>query len=354
MKKAIVLILPIFFLAQSCNILTSGLTGKGGSGSRGVFISTDNGQTWQESNALTAGGSISGANVNRLVVDRNDSKNLLAVTGNSGVYASNDSGATWFQFLPNVSGHDAYLNPQNSQEIVVAGVSGSRPAIVKSIDGGGAWTQVYSHPVAEAAVTAIVYDQRNPAILYAGLSTGTIIKSIDGGLNWNILVTHKDRVVRLLLSANGSTLYMLGRAQGLKKSNDGGRTWTDLELPEKHTSELQSQFYLLFLLFFLMIRRPPTSTLFPYTTLFRSMGARFICLAAHRVSKNQTTEAGPGRTWSFRKKRPSTTTWHSKIRRTPTFCIWPHPPGCIKLPTGAAVGANYRSPQRHRSRRSRR
>src|SRR5258707_15710000 len=28
--------------------------------------------------------------------------------------------------------------------------------------------------------------------------------------------------------------------------------------------------YLLFLFFFLMIRRPPRSTLFPYTTLFRS------------------------------------------------------------------------------------
>src|SRR3712207_6886821 len=28
--------------------------------------------------------------------------------------------------------------------------------------------------------------------------------------------------------------------------------------------------YLFFLLFFLMIRRPPRSTLFPYTTLFRS------------------------------------------------------------------------------------
>src|SRR3989338_5266843 len=39
---------------------------------------------------------------------------------------------------------------------------------------------------------------------------------------------------------------------------------------EEHTSELQSQFHLLFLLFFLMIRRPPRSTLFPYTTLFRS------------------------------------------------------------------------------------
>src|SRR5258708_29929122 len=31
--------------------------------------------------------------------------------------------------------------------------------------------------------------------------------------------------------------------------------------------------YLLFLFFFLMIRRPPRSTLFPYTTLFRSLRA---------------------------------------------------------------------------------
>src|SRR2546430_16394503 len=30
-------------------------------------------------------------------------------------------------------------------------------------------------------------------------------------------------------------------------------------------------FFLLFLFFFLMIRRPPRSTLFPYTTLFRSL-----------------------------------------------------------------------------------
>src|SRR2546430_15120848 len=35
----------------------------------------------------------------------------------------------------------------------------------------------------------------------------------------------------------------------------------------------------LFFFFFLMIRRPPRSTLFPYTTLFRSKAARI----AHRV-----------------------------------------------------------------------
>src|SRR5947209_19835720 len=34
------------------------------------------------------------------------------------------------------------------------------------------------------------------------------------------------------------------------------------------------RFFLLFSFFFLMIRRPPRSTLFPYTTLFRSHKAR--------------------------------------------------------------------------------
>src|SRR3989338_5248495 len=45
---------------------------------------------------------------------------------------------------------------------------------------------------------------------------------------------------------------------------------------EEHTSELQSQIQLVCLLvIFLMIRRPPRSTLFPYTTLFRSNCNRF-------------------------------------------------------------------------------
>src|SRR3989304_92680 len=39
---------------------------------------------------------------------------------------------------------------------------------------------------------------------------------------------------------------------------------------EEQTSELQSRLHPACPLFFLMIRRPPRSTLFPYTTLFRS------------------------------------------------------------------------------------
>src|SRR5437899_11219989 len=37
-------------------------------------------------------------------------------------------------------------------------------------------------------------------------------------------------------------------------------------------------YFLVFFFFFLMIRRPPRSTLFPYTTLFRSMIGVFVAL----------------------------------------------------------------------------
>src|SRR5438876_11707794 len=40
-------------------------------------------------------------------------------------------------------------------------------------------------------------------------------------------------------------------------------------------------FFFVFFFFFLMIRRPPRSTLFPYTTLFRSLGAGLMALVPH-------------------------------------------------------------------------
>src|SRR5712691_12147435 len=57
--------------------------------------------------------------------------------------------------------------------------------------------------------------------------------------------------------------------------------------------------YGIFFFFFLMIRRPPRSTLFPYTTLFRSLGdlaqrfglAHMACLAlAPKRSEEHTSE----------------------------------------------------------------
>ena len=70
-----------------------------------------------------------------------------------------------------------------------------------------------------------------------------------------------------------------------------------------------------FLFFFLMIRRPPRSTLFPYTTLFRSVRRRCIC---GRISKRKCRlhhSFWPG--WRIRHNRsvPAALLWEA-LRRT--------------------------------------
>src|SRR6266513_3199286 len=55
---------------------------------------------------------------------------------------------------------------------------------------------------------------------------------------------------------------------------------------------LYSSSYLLSFFFFLMIRRPPRSTLFPYTTLFRSLAGRSVDLSRRVSVRGRETGAG--------------------------------------------------------------
>src|SRR3990167_7107086 len=79
------------------------------------------------------------------------------------------------------------------------------------------------------------------------------------------------------------------------------RTWKSAiwigwrQRSEEHTSELQSQSNLVCPPLFLMIRRPPRSTLFPYTTLFRSQQiAQRPCQPAYRYHARGSQRYGLG------------------------------------------------------------
>ena len=68
--------------------------------------------------------------------------------------------------------------------------------------------------------------------------------------------------------------------------------------------------------FFLMIRRPPRSTLFPYTTLFRSAAAPSLFLLT--ISRCGSAPAFYTAHSSLR-QRPSFYTAHFSLRQRPTF-----------------------------------
>src|SRR5579864_9732608 len=70
--------------------------------------------------------------------------------------------------------------------------------------------------------------------------------------------------------------------------------------------------YCVFLFFFfLMIRRPPRSTLFPYTTLFRSFPAPF---------GPMTANSSPGNTWKLDRKSTRLNSSHMSISYA-VFCL---------------------------------
>src|SRR2546430_8680874 len=72
--------------------------------------------------------------------------------------------------------------------------------------------------------------------------------------------------------------------------------------------------------FFLMIRRPPRSTLFPYTTLFRS-NVLVLRRSRHRVAEDSLrTSTGAGRSGGRDRKSTRLNSSHSQISYA-VFCL---------------------------------
>src|SRR5256885_13215529 len=79
---------------------------------------------------------------------------------------------------------------------------------------------------------------------------------------------------------------------------------------------------MLFLFFFLMIRRPPRSTLFPYTTLSRSVGPSFFSDGSFQSSRPSASQAsGPvlrfSRWWRKKRSRSTRSEEHTSELQSP-------------------------------------
>lgn len=232
MKRAILTILPLLFTAQACNFLFGDIYGEQATGTRGVMVSVDSGDTWAEANKINPNKSLSGAQIMRLHIEEGASENILAATLNVGLYASDNKTETWIQLLPGYSAYDVYINPVNHDEIYTSGSKRGLPAVMKSADRGGTWTQIYSAPT-KGAAEVIKFDPKNPAVIYAGLSSGTLLRSIDGGQTWKGIADLDDRIWRIAVGNDaGGTIYALLREQGFRRSQDGGKTWIEIKLPD--------------------------------------------------------------------------------------------------------------------------
>ena len=221
MKKFFILLLGLTFMAASCD-LTGGLFDLG-TGTRGVVKSEDSGETYSAANILQKKGDISGIGVNSLVFDPSKPDTLYLGSSN-GIYKSEDAAKSWRYILSGITIADIALDPLQSNVIYAAGIVGANGKIIKSLDGGVSWVDIYTEPSKNNTVLSIAVGRSNSLVL-AGLTTGEILRSVDKGHTWQASKDFADRITKILLNASG-TVYALTFHKGLMKSTDQGISWT--------------------------------------------------------------------------------------------------------------------------------
>src|SRR5216683_646147 len=105
------------------------------------------------------------------------------------------------------------------------------------------------------------------------------------------LQSRSDLVCRLLLEKKKgppATERRSGASREAASTSLDPRPWPDAgeRLWPGYDAVPESRSLRMMVLFFLMIRRPPRSTLFPYTTLFRSPAARHTRATAAQVASH--------------------------------------------------------------------
>lgn len=236
MKKFLILILGLSLSAASCNILDDLFNVN--PGTRGVFKSEDNGVTYHTANLLQKKGTIDGVSVVDLMFDPLDLKTLYLGSSN-GLYKTSDSAASWKYILSGISIRDLDIDQINSKIIYVAGQSSGNGKIIKSIDAGASWIDIYTEPSKSNSVVNVEVSASNSFVVYATLGTGELIRSTDSGITWQAMKNFEDKPIKII-TTYGNILYILTAQKGLYKSIDQGLTWTQVSKSLTDTNIISS------------------------------------------------------------------------------------------------------------------
>src|SRR3989441_94118 len=257
--------------------------------------------------AVPAYSSHGGVMIPALAIDPLTPTTLYAGTYGGGVFKSTDGGASWSASgLTNIytSVTAVAIDPVTPTTLYAGSIYW--PGVFKSTDGGASWNATGL----TRGVLSLAIDPLTPTTLYAGDDASGVFKSMDGGANWSSALlfyyglcgpcgavgalTIDPLIQTTLFGVTGvSTAYdydgsLFYTASGrVFKSTDGGTgwgmsTWLDddesvqtLAIEPRTDPQTPVTVYagatLRVVNFIFMSRRPPRSTLFPYTTLFRSI-----------------------------------------------------------------------------------
>ncbi len=193
----------------------------------GVFVSTTKGDSWKAMNGIPtisgAPGSISGVDINRLIIDPSDNQTIYAATFDNGLYYTNNVSKGWnfASRLAKETINDLAVDSRN--KCVLMAAIGNK--LYKSTDCTRFWKEIYYDNNPGVSVTAVAIDHYDNRQIYIGTSRGEVIKSLDGGTSWSTIQRLKDGVRHIILNPKDSrTVIVASDKSGLYKFNNNGTT----------------------------------------------------------------------------------------------------------------------------------
>ena len=196
----------------------------------GIYKSFDFGETWAPQHRfLHSGGvgTISDTNILQLQFDPQDFQAVYATTAQDGILYTYDAGESWQQprILRQGRVDSLAVDPFNKC-VIYATLANT---IVKTVDCGRAWNEIFIDTVVTKLVTSLAVDPRNSLTVLAGNSAGDMIKSSDGGGTWRVVNRVNNPIKRILVDALDSQIvYLATQSRGIFKSLDNGETWTEI------------------------------------------------------------------------------------------------------------------------------
>lgn len=234
------------FLFSGCVLAPSSNTGQtNGNGDAGFVFSptirktTDGGKTWEIKNKGIGRANTKNVNVLSFAINPSDNSNIYVGLRSGGILETTDGGETW-RFI-NYQSEKVYgltVSPLGGGTLYASGVWDGTGKMFRTQDRGEKWEEIYTNPSKGPLIISLMYDKRNPDLLYASSSDEQAFKSTDSGSSWQNMYVADSPILRIELDAGDSNLiYLLTDSGILYRSTDRGEEFTRMN--EKITATMK-------------------------------------------------------------------------------------------------------------------
>lgn len=216
-------------MGASCNVRLT--KNEGG----GVWRSTDAGVTWLQRAFVHPKPNVESqflddSNVTRLVIAPQDPTIFFLGTTDAGLWRSFNSAWTWEKTSLTTSRIEDVAIDYSTRGVQIVYVAQGN-TIMRSLDAGSTWQQLYLDPRGETRIYELVIDPRTPKRLFMGTNDGRVLKSENFGSDWSLVFDEGRRGITDILfsSVQPGIIYMMTGGAGVWKSFDTGATWEKLK-----------------------------------------------------------------------------------------------------------------------------